>query len=64
MAGFRKRIFGKTLVVNLNAKRGYRVSPGVNARARAIQQCAKGKPLAARKQCFAMGKVGKRTKKE
>jgi len=49
---FRKRIFGKTLVVNLNAKRGYRVSPGVNARARSIQACAKGKPLAARKACF------------
>lgn len=49
---FRKRIFGKTLVVNLNAKRGYRISPGVNPRARAIQQCAKGKPLAARKNCF------------
>ncbi len=49
---FRKRIFGKTLVVNLNAKRGYRVSPGVNPRARAIQQCAKGKPLEARKNCF------------
>ena len=55
MTGFRKRIFGKTLVVNLNAKRGFRVSPGVNARARGIQQCAKGKPLAARKACFATG---------
>jgi len=48
----RKRIFGKMVVVNLNAKRGYRVSPGVNSRARAIQQCAKGKPLATRKACF------------
>ena len=52
MSGFRKRIFGKTLVVNLNAKKGYRISPGVNARARAVQKCAKGQPLAARKACF------------
>jgi len=52
MAGLRKRIFGKMLVVNLNAKKGYRISPGVNPRARAIQACAKGKPLAARKACF------------
>lgn len=52
---FRKRIFGKTLVVNLNAKRGYRISPGVNGRAAAIRDCAKGKSLAARKDCFRMG---------
>lgn len=49
----RKRIFGTTIVLNANAKRGYRISPGVNSRARAIQKCAKGKPLAARKACFA-----------
>ena len=61
---FRKRIFGKTLVVNLNAKRGYRISPGVNARARAIQQCAKGKALAARKDCFRMGSSRRAKKSE
>jgi hypothetical protein len=52
MSGLKKRIFGKMVVVNLNAKKGYRVSPGVNARARSIQHCAKGKPLEARKACF------------
>lgn len=52
MAGLTKRVFGTKVVVNLNAKKGYRVSPGVNARARAIQRCAKGKPLEARKACF------------
>ncbi len=52
MTGLRKRIFGKMVVVNLNAQKGYRVSPGVNSRARAIQKCAKGKSLAARKECF------------
>ena len=39
---FRKRIFGKTLVVNLNAKRGYRISPGKNSIAMAIQEECKG----------------------
>ena len=52
MTGLRKRVFGKMVVVNLNAKKGYRVSPGVNARARGIQKCATGKPLEARKACF------------
>lgn len=51
----RKRIFGTTIVLNANAKRGYRISPGVNARARKIQQCAKGQPLAKRKACFRSG---------
>jgi len=55
MAGLRKRIFGKMVVVNLNAAKGYRVSPGVNARARAIQLCAKGKSLTDRKKCFKTG---------
>lgn len=63
MAGMRKRVFGKMLVVNLNAKKGYRISPGVNARARSIQQCAKGKPLESRKNCFKTGsrRGGKKT---
>jgi len=55
MAGLRRRIFGKMLVVNLNAKKGYRISPGVNARAAAIQKCARGKPLNVRKNCFKTG---------
>lgn len=50
--GHRATILGKKIVVNLNAKKGYRVSPGVNARARAVQKCAKGKSLEARKSCF------------
>ncbi len=54
MAGFRPRIFGKRLVVNLNAKRGFRVSPGANARANAIKECAKDQSLTARKDCFAL----------
>jgi len=65
MAGFSKRIFGKKLVVNLNAKKGYRISPGVNPRAAAIRDCAKGKSLAARKDCFRMGsRKGRAAKKE
>jgi len=40
------------VVVNLNARKGYRVSPGVNQRARAIQKVAKEKPLDARKASF------------
>ncbi|MCK5386783.1 MAG: hypothetical protein KAJ39_06335 [Gammaproteobacteria bacterium] len=54
-AGLTKTIFGTKVVVNLNAKKGYRVSPGVNPRARAIQKCAKGKSLEQRKQCFKTG---------
>ena len=64
MTGLKRRVWGKTVVLNVNAKKGYRVSPGVNARARAIQQCAKGKALAARKDCFRMGKVRGKAKKE
>lgn len=62
MTGLKRRVWGKTVVLNVNAKKGYRVSPGVNPRARAIQQCAKGKSLAARKDCFRMGS-GRRSKK-
>lgn len=51
-SGLRHTIFGKKLVVNLNAKKGYRISPGVNARARAIQKCAKGKNKSDREDCF------------
>ena len=50
--GHRASVFGKKLVVNAHAKKGYRVSPGVNARARDIQQCAKGKSPEERKKCF------------
>jgi len=53
--GVRKRVLGVPVSVNLNFKKGYRVSPGVNARARAIQKCAKGQGLAARKSCFGRG---------
>ncbi len=53
--GLRKRIFGTMLVVNLNAQKGYRVSPGVNWRSRSIQRCAKGKSLENRKVCFRTG---------
>lgn len=51
--GIRKRVLGVPVSVNLNAKKGYRVSPGVNWRARAVQECAKGQPLNKRKECFA-----------
>ena len=52
MTGVKARVLGEKVVVNLNAKKGYRVSPGVNSRARDIQKCAKGKSLEARKDCF------------
>lgn len=48
----RARVFGRTIVLNANAKRGYRISPGVNWRARQVQKCAKGKSLEQRKLCF------------
>lgn len=48
----RKRVLGKLVTVNLNAKRGFRVSPHPNARALRIQKCAKGQGLAQRKACF------------
>jgi len=51
----RKRVLGKKVVVNLNAKRGYRESPYPNERARRIQKCAKGKGLEERKNCFRQG---------
>jgi hypothetical protein len=50
----RKFVLGKKVTVNLNAKRGFRISPHPNERAARIGKCAKGKPLAARKACFAM----------
>ncbi len=61
MTGLNVRVFGHKLVVNLNAKKGYRVSPGVNARARGIQQCARGKPLEARKNCFRTGSTRRKS---
>lgn len=45
-------VFGKELIVDLYTKKGYRVSPGANARARAIGKCARGQNLADRKKCF------------
>jgi len=53
--GLRPIIFGKRIIVNLNTKRGYRVSPGVNSRSRAIAKCARGQDLATRKKCFETG---------
>lgn len=53
--GIRKQILGTVAVVNLNFKKGYRRSPGVNARSRAIQKCAKGQGLETRKACFKSG---------
>ena len=61
----RARVFGHTIVLNANAKRGFRLSPGVNSRARSIQKCAKGKSLEARKDCFrTSSRRSKATKKE
>jgi hypothetical protein len=45
-------VFGKKIILDMYTKKGYRVSPGVNDRARAIAKCARGKNLEARKQCF------------
>lgn len=53
--GIRKRILGTMAVVNLNAKKGYRRSPGVNPRSIRIQKCAKGQSLETRKACFKSG---------
>lgn len=50
--GVRATVFGQKIVVNAHAKKGYRRSPGVNARARGIQECAKGRGLSERKNCF------------
>ncbi len=55
-AGLKKNFMGKKIVVNLFTKHGYRVSPGVNARARAVAKCARGKSLDDRKECFAGNK--------
>jgi len=53
MAGLRRTVFGKTIILNIFTKRGYRVSPGVNARARAIGKCARAAgSLEERKKCF------------
>lgn len=51
-SGLRAHVFGRKLVVNLYAKKGYRISPGANAKARAIGKCARGKDKATRTQCF------------
>lgn len=52
MAGLRTKVFGKDIIVDLHTKRGYRVSPGANARARAIGKCARGKSKAEAMKCF------------
>lgn len=52
-AGLRKNFMGKKIIVNLFTKHGYRVSPGANARARAVGKCARGQNLSDRKDCFA-----------
>lgn len=50
--GVKRRVLGAPIVVNLNYKKGYRVSPGTNGRARGVQKCAKGKDLSTRKSCW------------
>jgi len=51
-------VFGKKIIVDLHTKRGYRVSPGANKRARAIGKCARGKSKAEAMKCFeTVGKV-------
>ena len=47
------KFLGKTLMLDLGTKHGYRVSPGVNPRAKRIGELAKGKSLAERKSIFA-----------
>lgn len=46
------RFLGETLILDLRVKRGYRVSPGIGARAARIKELAKGKSLAERKKIF------------
>lgn len=46
------KFLGKILILDLGVKRGYRVSPGVNPRAKRIGELAKGKSLAERKSIF------------
>lgn len=46
-------LLGKILIIDLSVKKGYRVSPGVNPRAKRIGELAKGKSLAERKRIFA-----------
>ena len=55
MAGLRKRIFGKMVVVNLNAKKGYRVSPGIGPVGMAVREQCGGKNLKGKalRDCFA-----------
>ena len=52
---WRPVIFGKKIIVDLNMRRGYRLSPPPNARARAIGKCARGQNLETRKKCFETG---------
>lgn len=45
-------VFGKKIILDMYTRKGYRKSPGTNARARAIGKCARGKGLQERKDCF------------
>jgi len=68
-----RMVLGQKIHINLNAKRGYRKSPGSNAVASAIQKCIKEIPdatkvnplnyLLARKKCFVDQKVQTRKAK-
>jgi len=46
------RFLGKTLILDIGVKRGYRVSPGVTERSRKMGELMKGKSLAERKRIF------------
>ena len=48
-------IFGRKYIPDGRVKRLLRKSPGVNARAKKIAKCARGKSLDVRKKCFETG---------
>ena len=52
MAGLRPLVFGKRIVVNLHRKKGYSISPGTNARARAMAKCLRGKSKSEADKCW------------
>ena len=52
---WRPVVFGKKIIVDINMRRGYRLSPPPGPRARAIAKCARGQDLKTRKECFATG---------
>lgn len=49
-------VMGKRFIVDLGVKGMVRLSPGANARARAIAKCARGQNLDKRKECFSGSK--------